>query len=244
LDLSAYCASIRGRIRCCGYNAAMTLGNSDNARKNILARIRKAQGRGGMVSGAELDAAHTYLKARPRGPLPAVEGDLLVRFRAGAESMQCTTEIVPGMDRVADAAARYLRSLQLPLSGCVSPELAGLDWTAAGLSLESRPAIDADGVGVTGCFAAIAETGTLMAVSGPATPGSISLLPETHIAVVDARRIVSHMEDGWDLLRSELGRPPRAVNFISGPSRTGDIEQTIVLGAHGPYRVHIIVVKN
>ena len=217
-------------------------GNSDNARKNILARIRKAQGRGGAPSGAELDAAHTYLKARPRGPLPAVEGDLLVRFRAGAESMQCTTEIVPGVEFAAEAAARYLHSLQLPLCGCVSPDLAGPVWASAGLTLAPRAAIDADAVGVTGCFAGIAETGTLMVVSGVSTPGSVSLLPETHIAIVEARRIVAHMEDGWDLLRKELGRPPRAVNFISGPSRTGDIEQTIVLGAHGPYRVHVIIV--
>jgi L-lactate dehydrogenase complex protein LldG len=52
------------------------------------------------------------------------------------------------------------------------------------------------------------------------------------------------MEHGWDLLRAEHGQLPRAVNFISGPSRTADIEQTIVIGAHGPYRVHVIVVES
>ena len=70
----------------------------------------------------------------------------------------------------------------------------------------------------------------------------MSLLPETHIALVPVERIVPFMEDAWDLARSELGQLPRAVNFISGPSRTADIEQTIVMGAHGPYRVHIILV--
>jgi len=80
-------------------------------------------------------------------------------------------------------------------------------------------------------------------VSGPRTPATVSLLPETHIAIVAASRIFAHMEDGWDLARRELGQLPRAVNFISGPSRTADIEQTMVLGAHGPYRVHIIVVE-
>ena len=52
------------------------------------------------------------------------------------------------------------------------------------------------------------------------------------------------MEQAWDMARAEFGQMPRAVNFISGPSRTGDIEQTIVLGAHGPYRVHVIIVRN
>jgi L-lactate dehydrogenase complex protein LldG len=97
-------------------------------------------------------------------------------------------------------------------------------------------------LGVTGVFCALAETGTLAMVSGADTPASASLLPETHVAVVPVARLVPHMEDAWDLMRAELGRLPRAVNFISGPSRTADIEQSVVLGAHGPYRVHIVLV--
>ncbi len=65
---------------------------------------------------------------------------------------------------------------------------------------------------------------------------------ETHVAIVPADRIVDTMEDAFALIREERGRVPRAINLISGPSRTGDIEQTIVLGAHGPFRVHILVV--
>ena len=81
-------------------------------------------------------------------------------------------------------------------------------------------------------------------MSGPRTPATTSLLPETHIAVVRASRLVRGMEDAWKLLRDEHGADfmPRALNFISGPSRTADIEQTLVLGAHGPYRVHIVLV--
>jgi L-lactate dehydrogenase complex protein LldG len=112
----------------------------------------------------------------------------------------------------------------------------------AGLAVEARGARDRDLVGITGCFCAIAETGTLMLASGPESPASVSLLPETHIALVPASRIVAGMEEAFALARAELGALPRAVNFISGPSRTGDIEQTIVLGAHGPYRVHLILV--
>jgi len=102
--------------------------------------------------------------------------------------------------------------------------------------------VDKDLVGITGCFCAIAETGTLMLLSGGETYASAALLPETHIAVIPVSRIVRSMEDAFALAKKERGELPRATNFISGPSRTGDIEQTIVLGAHGPYRVHLILV--
>jgi L-lactate dehydrogenase complex protein LldG len=216
-----------------------------SAREKILARIRKAQGRGGNTpSRAELEAVETYLRAHPRGTLPKVETDLLARFRARAEAMQSTTEEVAAKAEVPAAVARYLTSGHLPLAGCVWPQWAELDWQGAGLALEPREANGSDAVGVTGAFAAIAETGTLVLASGPDTPATVSLLPETHVAVLPARRIVAHMEDAWAFARAEFGQLPRAINFVSGPSRTADIDQTIVLGAHGPYRVHIIVVRD
>ena len=214
-----------------------------SARERILSRIRKAQGRdGSRPSQAELEAVETYLRAHPRGTLPKVEADLVARFRARAEAMQSTTEEVAAKAEVPAAVARYLKSSNLPLAGCVWPQLADLDWKGAGLALEPREANGSDAVGVTGAFAAIAETGTLVFASGPDTPSTVSLLPETHVAVVSAGRIVAHMEDAWALARAELGQMPRAINFVSGPSRTADIDQTIVLGAHGPYRVHIVLV--
>jgi L-lactate dehydrogenase complex protein LldG len=227
----------------------VTIGKSNEARAKILARIRKAQGRTSSgASQAELEAVQTYLRAHPRGSLPEISGDLVARFRARAESMQSTTEEVADEAAVPAAVARYLRAGKLPLAGCVWPELAQLDWKGADLSLAARAASRENGgddpVGVTGAFAGLAETGTLMLVSGPETPGSVSLVPETHIAVLRAGRIVAHMEEAWDLVRAELRRLPRAVTFISGPSRTGDIEQQLVLGAHGPYRVHIIIVRS
>ena len=215
-----------------------------SARERILSRIRKAQGRGGSrPSQAELEAVETYLRAHPRGTPPKIEADLIARFRARAESMQSTTEEVAAKAEVPAAVARYLKSGNLPPAGCVWPQLADLDWTGAGLALEPRAANADDAVGVTGAFAAIAETGTLVLASGPDTPATVSLLPETHIAMVPAARIVAHMEDAWTLARAEFRQLPRAINFVSGPSRTADIDQTIALGAHGPYRVHIVVVR-
>ena len=83
-----------------------------------------------------------------------------------------------------------------------------------------------------------------MLLSGAQTDATASLLPETHIAVVASSRVVPDMEAAWALLRAERGAAmPRAVNFVSGPSRTADIEQTLVLGAHGPYRVHVVLAE-
>ena len=214
------------------------------ARERILARIRKAQGRGpSRPSQAELEAIDTYIGAHPRGTLPQVEADFVARFRARAESMQSTTEEVAAESDVPAAVARYLKTAGLPLAGCVWPRLAHLDWKGAGLALEPRAANGDDAVGITGAFAAIAETGTLALASGPDTPATVSLLPETHVAVVSAGRIVAHMENVFALAREAFGQLPRSINFVSGPSRTADIDQTIVLGAHGPSRVHIVLVR-
>lgn len=222
----------------------MSLDDNAASRTEVLARIRRAQGRGGVTpSAAERQAVDTYIDAHPRGPAPPVEDDLVARFRARAESMQSTCEEVAGWADVPSAAARYLAANNLAPTGAVWPQLAHVDWAAHGIRVEAREAHDADLVGITSCFAALAETGTLMTCTGPQTPGSVSLLPETHIAVVPESRIVRNMEDGYALARAELGQLPRLVNFISGPSRTGDIDQTIVLGAHGPYRVHMILVR-
>ena len=118
-----------------------------------------------------------------------------------------------------------------------------IDYTAIpGLRIEARPTQGDDRIGITGAFCAIAETGTVVLLSAADAPTASALLPDTHVAIVHVRRIVDGMEDAFARIRDERGVLPRAVNLISGPSRTGDIEQTIVLGAHGPFRVHVLVV--
>lgn len=212
-------------------------------REEILARIRRQQQRGGSgPSPAEMVDRDTYLRRHPRGSLPELPDDLVALFLERAAMSSSTTERVAAGRDVPGAVARYLDANKLPKSGCVWPRLAHYDWAGSGLTLAARAANGDDAIGVTGAFCALAETGTLMMASGPDSPATVSLLPETHVAVVPVGRILAVMEDGWDLARAEFGQLPRAVNFISGPSRTADIEQTIVLGAHGPYRVHIVVV--
>ena len=208
------------------------------ARDNILARIRAAQGADNGPAGV---AAH--INAHPQGPRPNSDWEPVARFSERALSLASTLAEATSLADVPRAAATYLDSNSLPRNAVCWPEFGDLDWQAAGLSVEVRAARDADLIGITAAFCAIAETGTLMMLAGARTPATTSLLPETHIAIVSKARIVRGMEDAWSLLRSEHGAMPRAVNFISGPSRTADIEQTLVLGAHGPYRVHIILIS-
>jgi len=212
------------------------------AREQILARVRAALGRDGPLPGARADEMRAYMAQHAAGPRPRSAWDPVARFRDRALALSSTVDEVETMASVPDAIARYLEANALPLKAVVWPELEGMDWKSAGVQAEARKAEGSDLVGITGTYCAVAETGSLLLLSGGATPASTSLLPETHIAVVPVARIVRGMEDAWALLRSERGKPPRATNFVSGPSRTADIEQTLVLGAHGPYRVHIVLV--
>jgi L-lactate dehydrogenase complex protein LldG len=214
-----------------------------DSRELILGRIRERLGRSAANAPAAAAAIDAALTARKPGPCPPPDADLIAAFRARSEALASTVDEVAAMADVPRAIATYIAAHQLCSRAVCVPDLAGLDWHAAGIEVAARAAIDHDLVGITGCFRAIAETGTLMLCAGPTAPATVSLLPETHIAVVPAPTIVAGMEEAWAAVRAEFGSLPRAVNFISGPSRTGDIEQTIVLGAHGPYRVHIIIVR-
>jgi L-lactate dehydrogenase complex protein LldG len=219
------------------------------ARDAVLKRVRNALGASGDRSAAR-EQADAYIAAHPQGPRPPIAEDGAAQFLRRAFDMASTVEVLADRDEIPAAVARYLDALvlapalasQKAHTGVCWPEFADLDWTAAGLAIDPRPTRGDDRLGITGCYCAIAETGTLVMLSGGDTPTGTTLLPDTHIAVVGRDRIVGGMEEAFALIRRERGALPRAINMISGPSRTGDIEQTIVLGAHGPYRVHILVV--
>ncbi len=215
--------------------------NTDTARAAILAQIRARQGRPAALHDMEAADVEVDIGRHVRGPQPTIT-DLVAGFTAQAQALQTSVARVAGAQGVPSAVAAYLREQSLPFQGVAWDTLADLPWIDAGVALELRPPRDEDKLGITGCFCAVAETGSLVLASSPATPSSTHLLPETHIAIVPASRIVAALEDAYALLRAELGELPRALSTVSGPSRTGDIEQTIVLGAHGPYRVHVVIV--
>ena len=128
-----------------------------------------------------------------------------------------------------------------------SPLLDGYDWASQKmLALRRGRGRGSDQVSITGAFAGIAETGTLVMASGPDHPVSLNLLPDTHVVVLREADIVARLRGCvGPPARSAMARiaMPRTVNTITGPSRTGDIEQAMELGAHGPRRMHILVVR-
>lgn len=217
--------------------------NTESARDRILSRIRRQQHRDVALKPSEEKDAQALLQAHPRGPLPPVDADLVGHFRRMAERLQTTIDEVGSMQEAPAAVARYLAALGLPLQAAAYASLEGVPWADAGLKVEFRPPVGDDPIGLTGCFCAVAETGSLVFTTSPTSWSTAHLLPETHVVVLPVSRIVAHQEDAFDLMRKELGDMPRGFNTVSGPSRTGDIEQTIVLGAHGPYRVHVILVR-
>lgn len=208
-----------------------------NARERILERVVAARTGAGDPSTVE-----KYIQQHPRGPAPSLGPDLVRQFCERATRLASEVARVATLSDVPIAVARYLESNNLTRRAVCWPEWVALPWRAQFLEVEARVACGDDLVGITGAFAGIAETGTLMLLSGAGTPATVSLLPETHIAVVPAGRIVATLEDAWARLRAEASAVPRAVNLVSGPSRTADVEQTVTLGAHGPCRVLIVVV--
>ena len=223
--------------------------NNRASRDALLERVRRALGKSGPDDEARA-RAQAYVAAHAQGPRPAMPADLVQRFVDRATDMASTVERIGSAAEIPAAVARYLGALKLPpslamqesRSGVCWPEFGDLGWKSFGLDIEARPTVGDDRIGITGTFCAIAETGTLVLITGEPWPVATALLPDTHFAVVRADRIVSGMEEAFALVRAERPAMPRAINMISGPSRTGDIEQTIVLGAHGPYRVHILVI--
>ena len=214
-----------------------------SARENILARIRRQTGKPGATPESEVAAVRAHLARHERGPLPSIaRHDPVQHFIHECARLNTTLAEVAALADVPREVARYLAAESLH-PRCVGwQEHSGLDWQAAGIRFESRPATGDDLVGLTGCYCAIGESGTVLLLGSPATPKATALLPETHICIVRKSRMVPAMEDAFQLMRSELGEPPRATFFVSGPSRTADIEQTLVIGAHGPYRVHVVLI--
>ena len=221
-----------------------------SARDTVLGKIRRSLG----VTGEEPRRNATVdsrLGQTPKGVIPArgqlADAERLALFIKMAEAVKASIARVSDEAKIPEAIAGYLRAHNLPAAVRMGddPLLTALPWARTTISVQRGPAVETDTTGVSHATAGVAETGTLVLTSGKDNPTSVNFLPETHVVVVKAADITGDYEAVWAKLRAEFGKGtlPRTVNWITGPSRSGDIEQTILLGAHGPRRLHIVVVR-
>ena len=213
-------------------------------REQVLAAIRRSLGRGALSADARaaLDARRGATDSEPLLPkLP--KGTSAQVFRAGLEKVSGTMSELTALDEVPGAVAGYLAGHGLALEAAVAPSLGSLDWASAGITPSVGPTRGGDFAGVSHAWRGVAESGSLVLLSGPDNPTSLNFLPDHHLVVLRAQDLVPHLEQAWAALR-EQGEEgwPRTVNVITGPSRTADIELTIQLGAHGPRSLHVLLV--
>ena len=221
-----------------------------SAREAILGALRRNLKRDA-DEGRGAAAVAGRLSAPPENPIPqrgrrdrAGRIDLFADYAAAADA---TVARVASAGDVPAAVAGFLQTHNLPATLVRAPDadLDAIPWAdRPTLTLEARRAEEPDAVSVTAAFGGVAETGTLVLVSGEDSPTTLNFLPENHIVVLWADRISGDYEAQWSALRERYGARalPRTVNLVTGPSRSADIEQTIQLGAHGPRRLHIVIV--
>jgi L-lactate dehydrogenase complex protein LldG len=220
-----------------------------SAREDILANIRRSLG----VSGAEAPRhadVTTRLENAPAGLIPG-RGQLapaarVAMFKQQAERAQASVAELARPEDVPGEVARFLRDHNLPATVRMGadPRLATMPWGQTTLDVSTGRSDGGDPNAVSHAFGGVAESGTLAMLSGPDNPTTLNFLPDNHIVIVSAAEIAGDYETIWQRLRQETGKGtmPRTVNLITGPSRSADIEQTLLLGAHGPRTLHIIIV--
>ncbi len=219
------------------------------SKQSILTALRRGLKRGplpadqaAMLHGRLSQHPPHLIPARSRLPHPE-QVDLFVQ---NVEKEFGSVTRVEDMDAVPGAVADYLAAQNLPSAFIMAPhpELQAIPWSARPLlDIREGRAQASDAVSVQHGFAGIAETGTLMLPSAPERPVTLNLLADTEVVVLRPSAIVGAYEEAWDKLRTEVGAMPRNVMLITGPSRSADIEQTLELGAHGPRRLHIVLVE-
>ncbi len=223
---------------------------NDKRREQMLSSIRA-----NLETYASPDrrkAVEARMKAPPaplvpqRAQKPLAEQTAL--FKGFLEGQAATVIELASRAEIPAAVGRYLRSQNLPLSIRTGsdPYIRDLDWKSEpALERKQGKAEGKDDVGLSRVTAAISETGTLVLTSGSDNPVTITFLPETHIAIVEEAAVVGGFEGVWAKLRARFGKGlmSRTVNFVSGPSRTADIGGQLVMGAHGPRRLCVIMVK-
>ncbi len=212
-------------------------------RDHFLQQVRQAVAEGNRVGGA------AELPARGGVGYQGAGADPVARFRDECSAAGGFVHLVADPTAAADAVPNLLRerSVRRALlgSGAVL-DLLDLPKRLAAAGIETGTGRDdffsAD-AGITGVDYLIAETGSIVLLTRPDQPRSLSLLPPLHIAVADRSQLLPDLFDLFETpLWAERQGLPACLSLITGPSKTGDIELRLVTGVHGPGEVHVVLI--
>ncbi len=221
-------------------------------RSKIFENIRKSIGNNTDSASDRLAMADRRIAARDPNTVPARAAGgpdaLLALFIVEAEQVDATIARVAAAADLPGAVVAYLSANALPLRLRAAPQalLENVPWSQqVGLDVTFGPTAGDDGAALSVAFRGIAETGTLALHSGPDGPTTLNFLPDHHLVVLPVSRLVGTYEAAWSALRG-IGNQtmPRTVNWITGPSRSADIDQTLLMGAHGPRSLHILILDD
>lgn len=216
-----------------------------DSRAEIFNRLQQALPNCDSNKDARAAAIKEHLSSCKRGVVPAYTDNFLDRFISKNENVAATVNCIKNISELSAAVYEYLTDNQIEPNLVAAPTdlLKQVDWQKE-IKIEHRPAQGSDITTLTQAYAGVAETGSLVLCSDKDSPTTLNFLPDNNICIIHQSNIYPCMEDIWALLRKQNKEMPRAINFITGPSRTADVEQTIQLGAHGPRRLHIIILEN
>lgn len=207
----------------------------------MLARIRSALGNPHRSPEALADLGKR-LTNPPAGPRPQVSGDPVDTLIAKATANLFTVERIASLQMLVPAVKALLPQDRVP-DISVAPALQPLGWPAE-WHINFGAGRRTEQASVTQALAGIAETGSVLLHSSPASPTTLNFLPDLHIVVLRTADVVAHPEDAYARMRERGEDWPRAVNLIAGPSRTADVGGIIVRPAHGPKSVHLLLCES
>ncbi len=215
---------------------------TNSARAEIFARLRGTAKPSGGAANAHRE--RLAIGRAPSAALPVTDvcAAFLHNVVANRGSIDCAGNRSEAVKAVAQYLYQHFRTQRLVAGN--DPRLAALPWRDAGLLPRFGALNPSEPVALSFAQLAVAETGAVVTWTGRANPAANSLLPEHHIVLVNTTDLVKDMEYAWDRINEhiEQGTRPRGVNFIAGPSSTADIAGQLVYGAHGPRRLHVILV--
>jgi len=223
-------------------------------REKILGRVREALTVTAAMPGHHGERTGHAVSSRSFPELLPVAGEpfeeRLTQFRENAEALRAEFRSVNGEEELRAVLRQMKEAEGWKRAGTHDGELTTRAAESLGLPVVKTDGgyavgdLDGCDAGITECDALVAQTGSVLVTSRSAGGRALSVLPPHHVVLARREQLVRDLPEAFELLqRKYAGNYPSMISFITGPSRTGDIERIIVLGAHGPKKLTVLLVN-